>query len=84
MHAWLNFPRDREDPSAARCSVQPRAVALVFSAFDAGRRVALGDAEPSGFFVAFSWHSGQAGQSCRMYFKAINLRIRASMHLIAF
>ena len=40
MPAWLNFPRDREDPSAARCSVQPRAVALVFSAFDAGRRVA--------------------------------------------
>ena len=45
---------------------------------------ARGDAEPSGFFVAFSWHSGQAGQSCRMYFKAKNLRIRASMHLIAF
>ena len=45
---------------------------------------ARGNAEPSGFFVAFSWHSGQAGQSCRMYFKAKNLRIRASMNLIAF
>ena len=45
---------------------------------------ARGNAEPSGFFVAFSWHSGQAGQSCRMYFKDKNLRIRASMHLIAF
>ena len=39
---------------------------------------------PRAFFVAFSLHSGQAGQSCRMYLKAKNLRIRASMHLIAF
>ena len=42
------------------------------------------DWTPRPFFVALSRYSGQAGQSSRMYFKAKNLRIRASMHLIAF
>ena len=45
---------------------------------------ARGDAEPSGFFVDLSWHSGQAGQNYRRFSKDKNLRTRASQQLISF